>query len=163
MDDASLHRLAEIGIDVYLPRADRCAPSAAAASQVVAGAATLAEAGAPVWAGGLLLVAPAPTDAARALRADVERALRFARVACRVLDAAEEGALAEAAALVVFGDAQARAIGALLPAQRQHELDWVVASEFAALAGDAAAKRALWSELRRAARGLAARHGVARG
>ena len=166
MDDASLHRLAEIGIDVYLPRADHGAQAAAIEpAAVIAATAEVADVAAPALASphGLLLVAPAPTDAARALRADIERALGFARVACRVLDAADEGVLAAAAALVVFGEAQARAVGALLPAQRQRELGWVVAGELAALAGDAVAKRALWSELRRAARALAARPAAARG
>jgi len=53
---------------------------------------------------------------------------------------------------VLFGDALARTVGAVLPAQRQREIGWVVTGELAVLARDAQGKRALWSELRRLVR-----------
>lgn len=152
-DDASLHRLAEMGVDVYLPRsalrqgvAAPAAPTAPVQSAPVA---------APVDA---VLFADASSPAARALIADVVRSLKFARVACAPDGADAEAVLAHAAAVIMLGAAQARRAGALVPAPRQREIAWVVADEPAALRGNVQARRALWSELKRIARGLA-RHG----
>ena len=58
--------------------------------------------------------------------------------------------------------AQARSLGASLPAQRQAALDWVIAADAEALARDAMGKRALWGEVKRLARARpSARHGHA--
>lgn len=154
-DDASLRRLAEMGIDVYRPR-DVADVSAAVPLQA---ASPLARDVAPELARiEVALVA----EGASALVADVERALGFARIACTRTDAQAEAVLARAAAVVMFGESQARRAGALLPAQRQREIDWVVTGEPAALRGDPRARRALWSELKRIARGLARRSAPAR-
>lgn len=163
-DPSSLARLSEMGIDVYLPRH---APVAAEPAQASAGAsaAPMAQsAAAPFVTTGVMLVAQAQTRQESALLADVERTLRFARIACRVDDGADEAALIEAGALVLFGQARARRVGASLPAQRQGEVGWVVTGELADLARDTQARRALWSELRRMLRQLAgARDGVTKG
>jgi hypothetical protein len=82
------------------------------------------------------------------------RALAFARVSCAQADEPAESVLSGAMALVAFGDARARAAGAVMSAQRQRDMAWVVTSEPAVLATDAQAKRALWSELNRIARQL---------
>ena len=151
MDEHDLHRLAEIGIDVYLPRgASRPmhAPADAVAAPSAAGATD------PPGTGGVLLLGDASSARGAALLAAVARALAFARVACTRAAVAEEAALADARALVAFGDARARAAGAALSAQRQREIGWVVTAEPGLLAGDAHAKRALWSELKRIARPL---------
>jgi hypothetical protein len=147
MDDRELRRLAEIGVDVYLPRVVAHAPQATAASPPIAATAA-------VDAGGVLLLADASNARGAALLAGVVRALAFARIACAQAAVAEESALATARALVAFGDMQARAAGAALSAQRQREIGWVVTAEPATLAGDARAKRALWSELKRVVRPL---------
>lgn len=161
-DDASLRRLAEMGVDVYVPRRVGADPRSSA--QVPASSAPGPKATAAVEAGqatsdgvDVLLLADAHTPAAKKLLADVTRALAFAQVASAPAPASDATALASAAALVMFGAAQARAAGALLSAPRQGEMGWVVSGELAALVGDARAKRALWSELRRMLRGLASR------
>jgi len=150
MDDRDLHRLAEIGIDVYLPRGASPAPRANLVHEPVAAAP--APTAAP--GGGVLLLADASNPRGAALLAGVVRALAFARVDCAQAGNADEATLATARALVAFGDVQARAAGAALSAQRQREIGWVVTAEPAVLAGDARAKRALWSELKRVVRPL---------
>lgn len=151
LDEASLARLAEMGIDVYRPRArDAQAPSAAtvdAARETAAG--EIAPTGAAV-----ALVVPSVASKPAGLLADVVRALRFARIGCSVGAASDVAAIEAARALVLFGDAQVRAVGAQLPSQRQREIGWVVTGEPGALSGDARSKRALWSELRRVVRAL---------
>lgn len=154
LDEGSLARLTEMGIDVYLPRVRgepprAQAPEHASAPPVVAAAAIVA-----TVRGGVVLVAPAAAPKPAGLLADVARALRFARLDCTACEAPDEAALQEARAFVLFGEAQVRSLGARLPAQRQREVGWVVTGEAVALAGDAQAKRALWSELRRLVRAL---------
>ncbi|HEU4665575.1 MAG TPA: hypothetical protein VFS55_16215 [Dokdonella sp.] len=152
MDDADLRRLAEIGIDVYVPR-ESPRVAGAAAAQPLARAPAAAASEAPV-AGGVVLLAGASGVRGDALLAGVTRALALARIDCVRIDAADEAVLATASALVAFGDARARAAGAALSAQRQREIGWVVTAEADLLAGDARAKRALWSELKRIVRPL---------
>ena len=158
-DETSLGRLAELGVDVYVPRAARHAGVTAPAAAPAAGAQA-----APAPAAGTFAVALFAADAAQssALITDVVRALAFAHIACVRVDVDAEAALASAAAVIVFGEAEARRVGALLPAQRQREIGWVVTGEPGALRGDAPARRALWSELKRIARGLAPRDYPAR-
>ena len=142
LDEMSLARLAEMGVDVYVPRA-------APAPAVAAGPETPRRAqGARV-----ALLARAGDAAAKALVADVGRALRFARVE-NALESKADARLGEAAGLVVFGAALAREAGAALPVERQKAVQWVAAGEAGAVSADAQAKRALWSELKRMARAL---------
>lgn len=145
-DEASLRRLAEIGIDVYVLRGSQVA--ATATLPVAAAAAGSA-------ADGRVVVVLADDAGAARLLGDVRRAFAFARVGCRIEASADEDALAAADALVAFGDARARAAGACLPTARQQSIGWVVLAEPADLARDAVAKRAMWSELKRILRGLA--------
>lgn len=154
LDEGSLARLTEMGIDVYLPRVRGEPPRAQAPETVSASVPPVVAAAAVVATvrGGVVLVAAAPKPAG--LLADVARALRFARLDCTACEAPDEAALQEARAFVLFGEAQVRSLGARLPAQRQREVGWVVTGEAVALAGDAQAKRALWSELRRLVRAL---------
>jgi hypothetical protein len=147
LDEADLRRLAEIGVDVYAPRGAGTSRASVAASAATGHAA-------PVEAIAAVLLADVSAPRAAALLAAVTRALAFARVSCTQADAPDERALSDAQALVAFGDARARAAGALLNAQRQREIAWVVTSESAALASDAQGKRALWSELKRIVRQL---------
>ena len=139
LDEMSLARLAEMGVDVYVPRAR---------NTVVATAPTVAQTHTRV-----ALLARAGDAAAKALVADVGRALRFARVESAV-ESKADARLGDAPGLVVFGDALAREAGAALPVGRQKAMPWVSAGEAGALAGNAPAKRALWSELKRLARAL---------
>lgn len=153
LDEGSLARLAEMGINVYLPRSRGESPRAQPGE--LAQAPALDAVAAPATAlGSVVLVASAVDSRPAGLLADVARALRFARLECAACQAPDEASLQQARAFVLFGEAQVRALGAQLPAQRQREVGWVVAAETAALAGDAQAKRALWSELRRMMRAL---------
>lgn len=161
-DEASLCRLAEMGVDVYMPR--RCVEAmpvvAPALASQAASATPISAAG--DWApqsGRAHVIADAHTPGEKKLLADVMRALAFARVPCAQTRGDDEVAMAAATALVLFGETLSRAAGARVPAQRQREIGWVVSADAAALIGDAAAKRALWSELKRMARGLNARRG----
>ncbi len=155
LDEASLIRLAEIGVDVYAPRRRAAAASVSgAATPAGSRTARAAVAADEPRAGRVLLVAEA--NAPAGLLADVARTLGFARIDSALVADPDAAELAAARGLVLFGDAHARRIGAALPAQRQHELAWIVTADAAALAGDARAKRALWSELKRLARTQAA-------
>jgi len=143
-NEASLRRLIEMGVDVYVPRVAR--------DRRVALPAVASSRETPV--AHVLVLARAGT--AQPLIACVLGALRFARIEGRVEATAEATRIIEAAGLVVFGETLAREAGALLPANRQQEPQWVAAPDAAKIGADAAAKRALWSELRRLVRALRA-------
>lgn len=167
LDEDNLRRLAEMGIDVYVPRrAGVQSPLLAAASGGVRVAdkpvADLVDSNAAQVPANVVVLADATTKAARALVANVVHALGFAGITCAHGQARDEASLAAAHALVMFGDRQVRAAGAVVPAQRQREIGWVVGADLSALAADASAKRALWSELKRMARDLAVRGAAAR-
>ena len=152
LDEASRVRLAEMGIDVYLPRAQSAASALPASPTLPQASESRGPAPQTAVRGStpsILLLADVVSTRARSLPGDVIRALKFARVDAVVAAAGDEAALASAAGLVLFGDALVRTVGAVLTAQRQREIGWVVTGELSALARDARGKRALWSELRR--------------
>ena len=153
LDEDSLRRLTEMGIDMYVPR------SAARVESPVEAVAPAASAPLPmrsVEAGmpRVMLLADTKAAAANALTAQVARALKFARIECTLAHLPDERALEAAAGLVVFGESLARQAGALLSASRQQTMGWVAAADAAIVVRDAHAKRALWSELRRMVRAL---------
>ena len=157
-DEASLSRLEEMGFAVYMPRGMRSAPppasTAAADSPHAVGAprpGTRTGSRARV-----VLLAREDSKPARALIAGVRRALAFARIDSEVATAIDEPRLGDAKGLVAFGDAFAREVGVRVSATRQAALAWVATGEAAAVAVEAPAKRALWSELRRLTRALGA-------
>lgn len=141
LDEASQRRLAEMGIDVYLPRA----PAVAAGPAAGAGVAAAAVAAVYVLA----------DPCGHALPQALARTLAFAGVAARIARA-QDAELAGASALVVCGPEQARAVGARLDAAQQAAIGWVATGALPQLAGDALAKRALWGELKRLLRQLRA-------
>ena len=145
LDDYSLRLLAEIGVEVYVPRA--------AAATVVDAA--LPTAALTADAAGVAFVCP--RDEGGRLRGHVLLALRAAGL--RVLDGDDVDLAGDRgiAGVVVLGEALARSLGAGLPAPRHAELEWVISGEPAALARGAAPKRALWGEIKRLARILASR------
>jgi hypothetical protein len=155
-DEASLARLEEMGFAVYMRRGMRSAPAPA----------STAAAGSPHAVGAprsgtrtgsrarVVLLAREDSKPARALIAGVRRALAFARIDSEVATAIDEPGLGDAKGLVAFGDAFAREVGVRVSATRQAALAWVATGEAAAVAVEAPAKRALWSELRRLARAL---------
>lgn len=148
LDDHGLRLLAEIGIDVYLPRRAATAPAA----QVDA-----APASAPAAAAAPGVAFVCAREGRGNLRGHVLLALRAAGLRIVEGDAAELAAGGDVAGVVVLGEALARSLGAGLPAQRHAGLEWVIAGEPAALARGVAPKRALWGEIKRLARILAAR------
>lgn len=156
LDEYGVQLLAEMGIEVYLPRAAHAgaaggdAPAAGGPSSPPAVAATAPMA--PVRATGAGILILGHEAAPPRLLADLVRALRLLD-----LDAAPgafqtEASIAAARGLIVLGEALARQLGAGMPAQRQNEIAWIVTAGPAALAGNAAAKQALWGEIKRLAR-----------
>ena len=152
LDEEGLRRLAEMGIDVYVPRAAQpvFAQTAAVASPI-ATAAPAPRAGSRV---SVLILADGGSRWSTGVIPGVERMLKFARVAHATTDRPVESELAGAAGAVVFGDALARKAGSMVSAERQQEMAWVFAADVATVARDGAAKRALWSELKRLVRTL---------
>jgi DNA polymerase III psi subunit len=124
-----------MGFEIYVPRALRDAAVARPASSPRAR---------------IVLIARTESASARSLLAQVTRALAFARVEASI--AADAARVDDAAGLVVFGESLAREIGAAVPAERQKSIVWAGVGEPAEIVGNVAAKRALWSELRRLAR-----------
>lgn len=148
-DDASLRRLEAMGIEAYRLRRGRppCADAAAAADAIASPDDEARDVATSASVRALLLV----EDARSRLIADVSRSLAWLRVAARAC-APTDPEVETADVLVAFGDACVRTAGARLPAQRQQAITWIAAPSPEALAGDSAARRALWSELRRLAR-----------
>ncbi|WP_440225606.1 hypothetical protein ACQQ2N_10190 [Dokdonella sp. MW10] len=160
-DDYGLRLLAEIGVDAYVPRGSAVRESAAASPAQASGgqragpAAAVAEAAPPAVPATRVVVvfgsAPSPR-----LSADLLRTLRAARLDAAIAEAGDLAALDAARAWIVFGESVARGLGAQLPAQRLRAVEWVVAAEPADVARSAAAKRALWGEIKRLTRVLGA-------
>lgn len=146
-------RLAEMGIDHYVLRR----PAAAVADVVPPG---IAASGsdrvrtAPRLAG-VVLIADAAGPAH--LIEDIGRGLDRLRVTWTRAGADAAEALAAAEGFVVLGEPLARQVAASLPTERLRACEWVIADPAADLARAAGAKRALWGELKRLARSLAAR------
>ncbi len=144
-NEASLRRLIEMGVDVYVPRGSR---------QRSVGPSAPNPAAVPRGAKARVLVLARGGDA-QPLLAQVLRALKFGRLEGCVEASVDAARIADAAGLVVFGEALARE-ARTLPASRPGNLNWVAAADLASIGTDAAAKRALWGELRRLIRTLRA-------
>ena len=152
LDEYGLRLLAEIGVEVYLPRAragGQPAGDAAATAPALLEAASRRD---PVAASDILILGD--EDAPPRFLADLQRACRLTGLAVQTSHA-DVGAIAGARGLIVLGERLARELGAALPAQRQNEIAWVVAVAATTLAADAAAKQALWGEIKRLARQFA--------
>jgi hypothetical protein len=140
-NEASLRRLAQMDIDVFVPRGSPPAPDR--------------EAQAAATRPRVALLARAGEASAAALLADVRRAFALAGLDGVLAERADPSRLAAADGLVVFGKSLAREAGAAVPVARAAEMPWIFAADLAAVAGDVAAKRALWSECRRLIRNIA--------
>ena len=159
LDDARIRLLGEMGIDVYVPRSRPSAPGTN-----VAAPASAAESATRVTRetahARVALVARMQETSEKTLLAQVRRALAFARIESVIEDAVDIGpVIGDAPALVVFGKNLAREVGAALPADRVRQVHWISAADVASIVGNADAKRALWSELRRMIRVLQSRAG----
>ena len=160
LDDYSLRLLAEIGIEVYVPRTAVAAPAVQSAAHQ---AHDKPQAG--VAAGSSL--PPAPAAGASTIRIvcsearqgrlldDLLRGLRMAGLDAAMADISRLEAVAAARGLLILGETLMRMLGAGIPAQRQNEMDWIISSEPAVLAGSAEAKRSLWGEIKRLSRAQA--------
>jgi len=93
----------------------------------------------------------------RALNACGTALARAARIT--VSDGQLAAGVPEARAYLVFGEAQAHALGRALSATVVHRAQIVLADEPALVLGSAGAKRRLWNALRRVRRALAAADG----
>ncbi len=151
LDDYSLRLLAEIGVDVYLPRAsgesaERAAPSSRMAEGKPPG---------PAPVGGTVEVGIVGADPSRtALIGQLGLALRGAGMRNVVTAADAVDGIAALRGVLVLGEELARTLGARLPAQRQAAIEWVITAEPSVLAASATAKRALWGEIKRLSRTL---------
>ena len=131
-DDASRARLVEMGFELYVPRGLQAARASSRKR--------------------LALIARDESASARILLAQIVRALAFPHIEATLeSDAARIG---DAAGVVVFGASLAREVGAASPAGRP-SIERLVVAAPAEIAGNAAAKRALWTELKRLARTIA--------
>ena len=150
-DEASFARLEEMGFAVYMPRGVRGVSSPVSSAPDASPRAAVPETSRATHAR-VVLLAREDSKAARSLLAGVRRALAFARIDGDVVTAIDEQSLGDAKGLVAFGDAFAREVGVRVSATRQAALAWVATAEAGSIAGQAPAKRALWSELKRLAR-----------
>jgi len=154
LDDVSLLRLAEMGVDVYAPRSARRL-GAGELSAHPSGVAGSDASRVPERASArVVLLARAEDSRAKGLLAQVLRALALARVDGVVESAVDEARIGNAAGLVVFGDVLVRQAGAVLSAERRKNLQFIATRDSSEVAASGSAKRALWSELRRMVRGL---------
>jgi hypothetical protein len=149
-DEASLARLEEMGFAVYMPRGERSARLPVASPQAAAPSRDTRP------RTRVVLLAREESKAARTFVAGVMRALAFARIDGDVATAIDEHRLRDAKGLIAFGDEFAREAGIQVSAARQTGLAWVATTDADAIARQPAAKRALWSELKRLARSVRA-------
>lgn len=149
LDDYSLCLLAEIGVDVYVPRSQVAGPAPAVASRTSANSRNDPGHGGQRAADVVVICAG---DSRSRMLGDLLRSLRMSRLDATLSTNASVEAIASARALIVLGEALARSLGAELPAQRQNQISWIVSHEPDALAQSADAKRALWGEIKRLAR-----------
>lgn len=159
LDDARLRLLGEMGIDVYVPRSRPSGFQAevAARTPTAESATTVARERAHAR---VALVARVQETSEKTLLAQARRALAFARIDGVIGDTVEISAvIGDAGGLVVFGKNLAREVGAALPSDRAQKVHWISAADVASIVGNADAKRALWSELRRMIRVLRNRSG----
>ena len=155
LDDVSLLRLAEMGVDVYAPRSARWAATVEqipADSAAAAGSETRRASARALSR--VVLLARVEDQRSKGLLAQVGRALAFARVDAVVESAVDEARIGDAAGLVVFGDALVRQAGAVMSVDRRKDLQFIATRDSAEVAASGSAKRALWSELRRMVRAL---------
>lgn len=156
LDDYSLRLLAEIGVDVYVPRdpssrapEDAKASNSGAENTAHADKAQGRQRGAEPKADVLILC---EDRSQQRLLADLLRSLRACRLDAMLGEPGNTDSVAAASSLIVLGESLARSMGADMPAQRQNEISWIVSHEPAALARNADAKRALWGEIKRLSR-----------
>jgi hypothetical protein len=155
LDDHGLRLLAEMGIEVYLPRVAPPTRTAEAANMTpgpVATASGDAASRAPQSAPSADFLVLGHEAAPKSMLADLLRAARLAGLDVAPGDVKSLDSMAHVRGLIVLGETLARDLGASLPAQRQQGIDWVVTSTPAQLACSAAARRALWGEIKRLAR-----------
>lgn len=162
LDDYSRRLLAEIGVDVYLPRAPALTITTVAEPASVPpvmqmpavteafGSSTSVE---TVIAADVLVLCERrePTK----LLGDLIRALGSARLRGAFGEISDPAAISSVRGLLVLGESLARELGPALSAQQQNAITWVVAIEPSALARSADAKRALWGEIKRLSHTLA--------
>jgi hypothetical protein len=149
LDESSLRRLAEMGMDVYVLRSAAAEIPATDSSDR---AETSRAPARPLARVVLFARAEAPRE--KGMLAQVARALAFARIEAKIESAVEERQLGDAVGLVAFGAEFSRQAGRVLTSERQKTLQWITTGDIAETAPSAAAKRALWSELRRMIRGI---------
>ena len=162
LDDYSLRLLAEIGIDVYVPRVEAAGIANEPAAHSVAASHESRAAGSAERVTQINAAKPAQflivcaQDRDSRVIGDLLRGLRMARLDAAIADVGQVEIIAAARGLLILGESLARTLGADIPAQRQNEIGWIISSEPAVLAKSAVAKRSLWGEIKRLSRAQAA-------
>lgn len=154
LDDYSLRLLAEIGIDVYLPRG-AATPAAHDAVLESTRAKTSLLDNASVSRHAEVAIVAAPGQREKLLTG-LAGSLRFAGVQVKILDVDARNEVARMGGVVVLGESHARTLGSALDAAQHAALEWVIAAEPDAIARSADAKRALWGEIKRISRKIIA-------
>ena len=156
LDDYGLQLLAEMGVDVYVPRGEPVGTASPASVSIAveetpaAADSVSAERGTAVVHADVLILCAEQSQSR--LLSDLLRSLRMSRLDAALASAEQSESIAAARSLIVLGESLARSLGAEMPAQRQNEIGWIVSHEPTALAQNADAKRALWGEIKRLAR-----------
>ena len=156
-DEMNFDVLAEMGIDVYVLRTapvDAAEPVVAATPVSSPGNTTATRDARATYATRVVLFSRDDDARARALLAQIARALAHGRIEGAIASTIDEATLGDAMGLVVFGKASTRQAGATISGERMKRLQWVAATELSEIAANAHAKRALWSELKRVMRAL---------
>lgn len=160
LDDYSLRLLAEIGIDVYVPRASANLAQEGLHESQAAIVAPSRSAEATSHGAGANAQARIAIVAARVahekLLSGIAQALRFAGVPATIVDGDDHDAVQAMRGVVVLGESLARSFAASFSAAQHARLEWVICGEPEAIARNANAKRALWGEIKRVSRRLAA-------
>ena len=161
LDDYSVRLLAEIGIDVYVPRVEVAGVANAPVVHPLGASRESPAIGQPTRELRTDAATPAPflivcaQDRDSRLLGDLLRGLRMARLDAAIADVGQLGIIAAAQGLLILGESLVRVLGADIPAQRQNEIAWIMSSEPGVLAQSAAAKRSLWGEIKRLSRAQA--------
>lgn len=166
LDDYSLRLLAEIGIDVYVPRAEHGGARQATGEATAADAPQPVDLSARVASAGV--VAEIAIVAARGQRENLLKGLmqsfRFAGVESTLVDSGAPDTVLAMSGVVVLGESLARTFGSGFSAAQHAALEWIMSGEPEAIGRSAQAKRALWGEIKRVSRRVAAnRPGLRKG
>lgn len=157
LDELSLRLLAEMGIEIYEPRA-AADPGRPPVTGLAEPPSLVSETSAPSKTQQGTVLVMGASEGAR-WSADLLAALKWLGVSARTSVSDDLDSLRKAAGVVVLGESHARKLSAGLTAFEQDRLHWVIGTEAKTLASSVEARRALWGEMKRISRLLGASSG----